>query len=112
LKAQISLLIEAPTEWVVLSNEIAEPIQNLAVNSQKYQLVRFPKTKLIPTYIFGIVAGPFEYFPNTAVNYKSIPLHLGCRKSLKVHLDKMKEFIFEVTNKAMEFFENFFGCPY
>lgn len=45
-------------------------------------------------------------------SYKNIPMRLFCRESLFNHFSKMADFIFEVTNKSMDLFENYFQCGF
>ncbi|EGR28494.1 hypothetical protein IMG5_174220 [Ichthyophthirius multifiliis] len=136
LKATLNLVIIGPSKWVLLSNEspinqqkkfsLEQYQQNLQGNYSKtflnqlignikdenqYQYVFYKKTQILPTYLFGIVAGPYAEikYQNT---HKNIPMSIFSRESLLPHLQKMSDFIFEVTNDSMRLFEEFFGYPY
>ncbi len=39
-------------------------------------------------------------------------MSLYCRESRLVYLQKIADFMFEVTVEAMKFYEEFFGYPY
>ncbi|CAD8067377.1 unnamed protein product [Paramecium primaurelia] len=135
LKAQLRFTAICPKEWVVISNENAEQngqfneaqainiiktyqpqefvenqIQNLE-NSNQYNFWVFGGTKILPTYLFALVAG--EYW---SIKYQGeegdIPQTIYCRESLKQHMMGIKDFVFEVTKKSMKFYENFFGVKY
>ncbi|TNV74138.1 hypothetical protein FGO68_gene4792 [Halteria grandinella] len=76
-----------------------------------YQFWVFKDTKPLPTYQFTLIAGQY-----CAIQFNGepgdVPQTLYCRESLREHFLKMKDFVFEVTKKSMQFFEKFFGVKY
>lgn len=108
LKAYLELTVKAPASWRVLSNENHSSQQTVG----EEQIVTFPRTKLLPTYLFAIVAGPYAEVRGENT-YRGIPMNLYCRESLLPHLEKhVTELMFEATNKSLEFYETFFRTPY
>ncbi|CAD8081253.1 unnamed protein product [Paramecium sonneborni] len=135
LKAKLRFTAVCPKEWVVISNENADQnglyntnqvvntikgyqpeeivqnqLQNLE-NADQYNFWVFNETKVLPTYLYAMVAG--EYW---SVQFQGeqddVPQTIYCRESLKDHMMGLKDFIFEVTKKSMKFYESFFGVKY
>lgn len=65
----------------------------------------------MPSYLFCIIAGPFKEIKGENT-YKNIPMSLFCRESLFEHLSRISELTFEITNKSMKVYEEFFGVPF
>lgn len=109
MKAKLVSQVSVPTElnWVVLSNEHCSEKSD----DNGRTTFKFPETKLLPTYLFGFVAGCYLEIKGENT-YRNIPMSLYCRESLLTHLNALKEFILETTNKAMQMYEDFFGVPY
>ena len=68
----------------------------------------FPESKLLPTYLYCMVAGAYVELV-LEERYKDIPMSLFCIESLFEHLKKLAPFIFEITIESMKLFESFFG---
>lgn len=100
----------ADFEKLIATTRIAEFDDLLKTLQPK--LAVFPVTQLLPTYLFGFIAGPFFKIPSKTANYKNLPMSLYSRESLAVHLERMADFMFEVTNQCMEFYEKYFETPY
>ena len=109
LKAVLDLTVVAPQDWVVLSNEF--PRETTQHAEQGTQTVRFDVTKLLPSYLFAVLAGPYREIRATKT-HRDIPMRVLTRESLMPHLERMSDFVFEVTNESMRVFEEFFGVPY
>lgn len=75
------------------------------------RIFKFEKTKPLPTYLFGLIAGPFSYI-KLEEEYNNIEMGLYCRESNLRFLKKQSEFIFEITKKSMVFYEKFFGFKF
>lgn len=112
LKAKMELSIACPSEWeAVLSNEDQAP-QNgnkfrsspVCQVSQKvlkefqhklpnnYKVTNFLSTKLLPTYLFCFVVGPYKKYVNKNT-YKNIPMNLYSIESLYPYMMKLVPFI-------------------
>ena len=71
----------------------------------------YPKTKILPTYLFCFIAG--EYFELKCPNpYKDLPMSLYCIGSLSEDLKNLAPLMWEVTIESMKFFEEYFGFPF
>ena len=108
LKATFDFTVEAPADWVVVSNSpTPQPIDN---GSSKTWV--FPQTPRISSYITAIVAGPYVSTHDSLVSNdgRTIPLGLYVRQSLAEFLDN--DYIFDITKKGFEYFEREFGVPY
>lgn len=71
----------------------------------------FPNTKLLPTYLYGLIAGPYKEI-KCANPYKGMPMSIFCRESLFEHMKRLADFMFEVTIEGMKIYEDFFGYKY
>lgn len=102
LKATFTFRIIAPSEWSVASNTIPT-----VASDKDSKTWGFPTTKIMPSYITAIVAGPYHIVRD---KHKNIDLGIWCRQSLAQYLDPDE--ILEVTKQGFDFFEEYFAYPY
>lgn len=57
LKSYMEVELFAPKDWIVLSNE--KPVKIQAFSEGDYEFYSFPRTKLLPSYLFAFIAGPY-----------------------------------------------------
>ncbi|MCY7366283.1 MAG: aminopeptidase N [Frankiaceae bacterium] len=98
LKAVFRLAVQAPEDWVCVSN---------AVGTQDGGSWSFAETPRMSTYITALVAGPYASVHD---EHDGIPLGIYCRASLVQHLDP--EDLFTVTKQGFDFFHRVFGYRY
>ena len=98
LKAVFRLAVQAPEDWVCVSN---------AVGSRDGGSWSFAETPRMSTYITALVAGPYASVHD---EHDGIPLGIYCRASLVQHLDP--EDLFTVTKQGFDFFHRVFGYRY
>ena len=67
----------------------------------------YAETPPIATYLFAVIAGPYERF---ASHWEDVPLNFYARQSLKPHIDSDE--LFEVTRQGLAYFSEFFDFPY
>lgn len=104
LKATFTFRVKAPESWVVVSNSpTPEPVDGVFA---------FEATPRISSYITAIVAGPYESVHSelTSSSGRVIPLGVYARKSLMQYLDA--DYIFDITRRGFEYFEEKFGYAY
>ena len=106
LKANFDISAIAPAHWQVISNN---PVKSTTDMGEKKKW-EFTTTKVMPTYITALVAGPYAYVSDEYKGKKVIPMSIYCRKSLFQHLDP--EEIFLVTKQGFAYFEEVFGLAY
>jgi aminopeptidase N len=99
LKADFTLTVRAPEDWVVVSN--------MAPESHEGGVWRFGKTPKLSTYLVALVAGPYDV---VTARHGDIDLGLYCRASLRKYLDPDE--LFELTRQGLDFFQAEFGYPY
>ena len=99
LKADFTLTVNAPADWVVVSNMAAE--------SHEGGVWRFGRTPKMSTYLVALVAGPYDVVTS---RHRDVDLGLYCRASLRQYLDPDE--LFELTRQGLDFFEAEFGYPY
>ncbi len=99
LRATYSFQVQAPADWVVVSNTQG--------NRGNDSVWTFPETKPMSTYLAAIVAGHYHAVQQ---DYRGIPLGIYCRQSLMKYLDPDE--LFELTRQGLDFFEERFGYPY
>jgi aminopeptidase N len=104
IKATYELTVLAPAEWEVVANsrEIARSDDGNGRTRHVYA-----KTGSFSTYLFAIVAGPYEGFTQV---HGEIPVGLYCRRSMARHFDKDE--VFTITKQGLDFYAEFFDCPY
>ena len=142
LKAKYKTCILAPEDWTVITNsekieetdacDATEPTQaiksallrfEVPVESQiltsfegtRVKAHEFQRTAKFSTYLFCIVAGPFdciEQSPERQQELPHFPMRVYCRKSLTKYAEKMKEDVFRVTKASIRFYEKIFDTPY
>jgi aminopeptidase N len=108
LKATFTFTVTAPAAWEVISNSVApEPIDN--GDSKTWA---FPTTPILSSYVTALVAGPYAVVRDhlTSSDGRTIPLGIYSRKSLTKFVDS--EYIFDITRKGFEFYEDKFDYPY
>jgi aminopeptidase N len=108
LKTPFSLTVDAPAEWVVVSNgEVTDrPAEGAAGRWS------FATTPPISTYISAVVAGSYTSFHDRYEREDGTGIDLGLyvRRSLAEHLD-VDELV-AVTRQGFGFFERVFGQHY
>ncbi len=110
LKATFALTVDAPEEWVVVSNgSVVERPEVGAAGTW-----RFTPTERISTYITAVVAGSYTRFGDVhtgpGAGDRELPLGLYVRRSLAEHLDTDE--IFEVTKQGLDWYAEVFEMPY
>ena len=132
IKGTLDLIVVMPKDWVAISNElvkkthefVADVLESL-LNEHKlkanekvlqnlndsFNIHHFNKTRILPTYLFCLISGPFSEH-KCEKPYKNIPMSVYCRESLSKFMESHKDNIFEFLNKGIEFYEEFFGYPY
>jgi aminopeptidase N len=104
LKGTFTVHVSAPFDWQVISNT---GDRTLEAGDGGAQLVHFPPTKRISTYLVALVAGPYARVTDL---HDGIPLGIYCRASLAKHLDPDE--IFAVTKAGFDFYHRVFDYPY
>ena len=101
------MTVHSPADWVLISNENVTEVQP----DGDLKHWHFAETKRISSYLFTLVAGPYKRF-DYEHKLRDITFSGYCRESLVPHFEKLKDVIFEVTKKSMEFYEQFFNVEY
>ncbi len=108
LRTVFDLSVDAPAEWVVVSNEptTVSPAPGTAGTW------RFASTPPISPYITAVVAGAYvsQHDRYVRSDGSEIPLGLYVRRSLERYLDADE--ILEVTRQGFTYFEQVFGHRY
>ena len=106
LKARYTLTVTAPEDWKVISNAVADAVEN--------GVHRFATTEVLSTYLVALIAGPYASWHDTYSDPEGqgddIPLGLYCRASLAQHMDA--ERLFRETKQGFGFFHESFGVRY
>ncbi len=108
LRTIFELRVDAPDEWVVVSNSpaVTEPAEGQAGRWE------FAPTPRISPYITAVVAGSYTSIHDQHVrdDGSTIPLGIFVRRSLADHLDAAE--ILEVTHQGLSYFESVFDQHY
>ena len=114
LKATFQFTVTAPAHWEVISNEptVGEPAPAASLSGGEARTWTFATTPVMSSYITAIVAGPYTVVRDelTSSDGRTIPLGVFCRSSLAEHLDA--DYIFDITRRGFEFFEEMFDFSY
>ncbi len=108
LKTVFELSVDAPEEWVVVSNgEVVDQPTDGAAGRW-----RFTPTELVSTYITAVVAGPYVAVTDRyeRADGTGIDLAWWARRSLAAHVDADE--LFTVTKQSFAAFEDLFAMPY
>ena len=108
LRTIFELSVDAPDEWVVVSNSPASE-QPAPGQAGRWE---FAPTPRISPYITAVVAGPYTSIHDQHVrdDGSTIPLGVYVRRSLADHLDTDE--ILEVTHQGLSYFESVFDRHY
>ena len=105
LKAAFELSVAVPADWQVVSNAAPSTVaQDSLAGTALWQ---FPATRVLPTYITAVAAGPYHVVRDA---HDGIPLGIYCRQSLAGYLDPDE--IFEITRQGFDYFHAAFGVRY
>jgi len=110
LKATFQFTVTAPAEWEVVSNQ-PNPVPELVEGGSAKTWV-YPATPILSSYVTALVAGPYAVVRDslTSRDGRTIPLGIYSRKSLTEFVDS--DYIFDITRKGFEFYEDKFDYPY
>ena len=75
----------------------------------------FARTKKFSTYLFCIVAGPFDFIePSEECQREEpqLPMRVYCRKSLTEYAKKMAPDFFRVSKASIRYYSDIFNTPY
>ena len=107
LKARFTFTVDAPEDWLVVSNTRAE-VSDAAPGAKRWS---FSETEPISSYITAVCAGPYHVEHDTYVGeHGTVPLAVYCRQSLVEYLDAAE--IFDITKRGFAFFEKLFDFAY
>ena len=107
-KSTFRLTVEAPLEWLVLSNSEQVKPEDIGDGFGRWV---FEPTKLLSSYLTALVAGPYHVEQATIQSVDGeVPASVACRQSVKEFMDH--ERIIETTQRGFEVFEEAFGVPY
>lgn len=104
LRATLTMTVEAPTTWEVITATRETKINKLENGNREWI---FPATPSIATYLFSLHAGPYKIYRD---QFEDIPLRLYVRPSMAKHM-KVKEW-FTYTKQGLKFFNSYFGMKY
>jgi aminopeptidase N len=114
LKATFQFTVTAPAEWEVVSNQPApSPTAGPSTSSVSASMVwAFPATPIVSSYVTALIAGPYAVVRDslTSRDGRTIPLGIYSRKSLTEFVDS--DYIFDITRKGFEFYEDKFDYAY
>jgi len=104
LKAELTLDITAPSDWIAIGNE---PVAKQEKLSNELTRTFFQTTKPLSTYLYFVGAGPYVEWKDQE---EKIPLAIYARKSLAKYVDAPN--LFATSKKGLQFFVEYFGYPY
>jgi aminopeptidase N len=108
LKATFQFTVTAPAAWKVVSNSLTPtPVHNGDSTTWTYAA-----TPILSSYLTAIIAGPYDVTESSlrSRDGREIPLAIYSRKSLTEFVDA--SYIFDITRKGFEFYEDKFDFPY
>ncbi len=127
LKAQFDFSVDTPAEWEVISimparepqliqsAEDAESAENMEDEGQHgIRRWTFPTTPKMSSYLTAFVAGPYTSWHTTHTNPdgRVVPMGIYCRQALKDAMEPDVEYLFDVTKKGFDFYNETWGVAY
>jgi len=106
IKATYRLLVTAPAGWHVISAVAAAEISSLPDGRQLHDFMTTPR---FSTYLFSLIAGPYERIGG---DHGGIPLGLYGRASMRRELERSADELLEVTGQGMDYYAELFGRRY
>jgi aminopeptidase N len=105
LKTSFELSVDAPADWVVVSNEAAVATPEPGHAGRWV----FAPTPPMSTYLAAVIAGGYVsvHDEHRRTDGTIIPLGLYVRRTLAEHLER--EELFDLTRRGLDFFEAAFG---
>lgn len=119
-----------PEDWITIGNDYVDPEKEKDHQPNEQRLAEvaklfngdaaafegianpnhfcFKKTPLISSYLYAIVAGPFDYFEELQDGFP--PMRIYARKTLKQDINHIE--MFKVTKAGIKFYEDLFGREY
>jgi aminopeptidase N len=119
LKATLNLIVKAPQDWVIISNENA--IEKTPEYAEEMPIIPgytpttpelvhvFPGKYKISTYLYALCAGKYAEFRKDD-NEVGIPLAIYCRQTMVKYL--VPDRYFHWTIEGFKFYQKFFEYPY
>jgi aminopeptidase N len=83
-------------------------------DGKDYTAFQFDRSCKISTYLYCVIAGPYEcYLPNAEMAKDTVPMRLFVRQSLKHFVtDEYAQDWFRVTKYGIRFYGEMFSTPY
>ena len=104
LKAVYKVSVEAPADWTVVT---AVREAGLPIVKGKRASWNFPETAKFSTYLFSLIAGPYQVWEGKAGD---IPLRLMARSSLGKYVDAVNWL--KITQQGLAFYNDYFAFAY
>jgi hypothetical protein len=117
LKARWRLTVEAPADWIIISNEPKTQLTE-TINLQKIQnelsgdsngerkFWEFGQTQPLPSYLYTIIGGPFYEMPcPPEICHNGVTSSIFCRKSLAPYATAQQTKIFPFLFDAIARYE-------
>jgi len=102
LKAEVTLTVLAPADWVVASNGAESSVA--AGECRRWSFAAMPR---MSTYLVAVVAGPYQVIRD---QHGDVALGAYVRRSLAEYLDA--DDIFAITKQGLDYFGKLFAFPY
>ncbi|TCD54436.1 aminopeptidase N [Alloscardovia theropitheci] len=111
IKATFDFSVDAPEGWEVISITPANEPEDLGNGSVRWT---FPTTPKMSSYLTAFVAGPYARWntTHTLSNGREVPMAIYARQALKDAMAKDVDYLFDVTKKGMDFYDQTWGVPY
>lgn len=135
IKGCLSLQTLFPDDWTVIANsstvsegtidklllsdlscqrnkqlvEITQKMNKEQLRNKRY--ARFANTPVLPTYLYGLAAGPFARIRADQTN-PGVEMSIYCRESLKEFAAKQQKELFEYCIEGTKFYNQFFQVEY
>jgi aminopeptidase N len=106
IKATYRLATSAPQDWQVVSAYRATQVRDIAGGRRRHS---FPVTPRFSTYLFPLIAGPYERIGG---QHAGVRLGLLGRRSMRGELVRSADEVLTVTGQGLDYYADLFGRPY
>jgi aminopeptidase N len=104
MRAVLTLKVQAPAAWQVISTTLETDVQTPAADTK---LWTFAPTPALATYLFSLHAGPYKVWKD---QYEDIPLRLFARPSLAKYVQAAEWMA--LTKQGLKFYNEYFAYRY
>lgn len=114
IKAVFDFTVAAPADWTVISNQPVAFEPESPANDETVRFWTFRSTPVMSSYLTAFCAGRYAQWTSehTLASGRVVPMGIYCRQALKEAAAPDVDYLFDVTAKGMDFYNEIWGVEY